>query len=336
MKWLPEESFGSDLPVYFKSSYLKLFAHFDHLQYKMLEISKDNQVLRMVFILRPIDDEYFEASTVYGYGGLFTTSSEILSLEEIRLVQSFLASEKIVCAFIRHSPFLKNQILLNGESDLNRKTYATQLDSQWTLDSYCSQVDQKLRWSINYARRHGLKVEFYPGSQWNTDDVNDFYSIYAELMQAKQTQDFYLFSEDFFHSHGHAFGDECELALIRDPESTKVIAAAFFLLDSTGWVHYHLSASLRDFLKKQPVELLMAEAIVRYGQMGMKNIHFGGGHCLDESDGLSRFKKKFSDQTLEFHLSKWICDPENYQRLRDEKPLQNPSFFLIHDARGAL
>ena len=155
-------------------------------------------------------------------------------------------------------------------------------------------------------------------------------------MDEKNTNDYFVFSEEFFLKHAKQFGCGGELATIHDPSSGRMIAAAFFLLDASGWAHYHLSASHRDYLKVQPVELMMAEAMVRYGNAGYEYIHLGGGHAADESDGLSRFKKKFATETRPFHLSRWVCDDMHYQAERKRLNLMHPNFFLITDARGVV
>ena len=87
-------------------------------------------------------------------------------------------------------------------------------------------------------------------------------------------------------------------------------------------------------MKMQGMELLLATSIYRYGNMGYKEIHLGGGHRLDESDGLSRFKSKFADHKLEFHCFAIVCDEKAYASERARLPLARPSLFLISDARG--
>lgn len=78
----------------------------------------------------------------------------------------------------------------------------------------------------------------------------------------------------------------------------------------------------------------MLSALHRYGQRGLTALHLGGGHALDESDGLSRFKSKFADRKLEFHCSAIVCNADAYAHERDRLPLAHPLFFLISDARG--
>jgi hypothetical protein len=66
----------------------------------------------------------------------------------------------------------------------------------------------------------------------------------------------------------------------------------------------------------------------------MRALHLGGGHRLDETDGLSRFKVKFGTERLRFSCTKLVCDEVRYQRERARLPLKQPNLFLISDARG--
>ena len=247
----------------------------------------------------------------------------------------FLSGESILAVFIRHSPFLGNQRFWPERlTELNRHTYSVKLKPCETFDDYLKGIPQKLRWSVNFARRSGLNVSFRPLADCADSRIKAFYQLYSELMLQKQTSGYYLFSEQFFLDHAHMLGDQCELAEIVSQDTGHLIAAAFFLLDETGWVHYHLSAARPDAMKLQGMELLMASAIYRYGNSEYSALHLGGGHALDESDGLSRFKAKFSTERLDFFCTKLVCDDVGYQRERKAVPLKNPDFFLVSDARG--
>lgn len=322
------------LPVYFLSAYQRLFAENDQADAVTIHLADDSGEWHLPLLLRDLGQGRREGYTAYGYGGLWSKSGNLISPELLVNLRRFLADEGIVGVLLRHSPFLANQDWLpHGETEFNRQTYSRSLASGSDLDAFCANAQQKLRWSINYARRNGLKTEFYPLAQCDEFLVREFHEIYLALMHGKGTDDYYHFSAEFFLKHVTLLGQHGEMAIVRDAAGGKMIAAAFFLLDETGWAHYHLSASRREFMKVQPVELMMAEALVRYGNAGYRSFHFGGGHAIDESDGLSRFKKKFSTETRSFNLSRWVCDDRQYQLERRRLPLKHPGFFLIGDAR---
>ena len=328
--------FHSQCPIYFDARYLQLFSSLKQSSVKILRMDSSAGCAFLPLELTALSNGKWEASSSYGYGGIWSEHPFPVSLHDWERLMTFLATEQIVCAFIRHAPFIQNHLYWPVEKRRpNRKTYARQLQPGLTIDQFCAQADQKLRSSIHAARRRQLQVEFYPAPEWKQQDVADFHLLYQQLMEHKAANPLYRFSNAFFMAHEQAFGRQCELGLIRDPESNRIIAASLFLLDVTGWAHYHLSASLRTGPASQAVELLLAEAMVRYANLGYHGLHLGGGHALDESDGLSRFKKKFSTTTFDFEISTWICDDAAYQYERNLRPLKNPACFLIHDARGA-
>ncbi|WP_435627923.1 GNAT family N-acetyltransferase [Candidatus Ferrigenium straubiae] len=326
---------SGSLPIYFTQAYQSLFAEHDGAKTVSVCINDGVSEWYLPLLLRKIGDRVYEAYTAYGYGGILSATGSTVSMALLEKLRKFLQEENVVCAFIRHSPFLGNQEWLpRGQSEFNRTTYVRTLTQGGDLDKFSASSPQKLRWSINYARRHDLMTHFHPLKTCKESLIREFYSIYHGLMDGKKTNNYYLFSEEFFQKHALHFGDNCELAAVHDPSSGKLIAAAFFLLDGADWAHYHLSASHRDFMKLQPVELMMAEATLRYGNAGYRNLHLGGGHAADESDGLSRFKKKFATESRPFHLSRWVCDDIRYQAERARLTLKYPNFFLISDARG--
>lgn len=319
--------------VYTGRAYQTLLATHDGSEARLLKCTADGQTAYLPMLVKDLGNGQKEAYSAYGYGGLLGELN--LSDAGIQALRSFLSEASILAFFIRHSPFLANQKQWpDNLIELNRRTYAAELKPNDCLDTYLKGIPQKLRWSVNYARRANLQTRFHPLSGCPPQQIQSFYRLYAGLMQQKQTSGYYLFSEKFFLEHARLLGSQCELAEIVDPDSGKVIAGAFFLLDSSGWVHYHLSAATASAMKMQGMELLLASAIHRYGNMGLPALHLGGGHTLDESDGLSRFKAKFADYKLDFSCTKLVCNEAGYQSERARLPLKHPNFFLISDARG--
>jgi len=103
-------------------------------------------------------------------------------------------------------------------------------------------------------------------------------------------------------------------------------------LDDLGLIHYHFSGFNRKYSKYQPMELLLSEAILRYGNLGKNILHLGGGISIEGSDGLSKFKSKFATNKLKFYISKIIFDKEKYYKLREKYKVLNSEMFLIKDA----
>jgi len=148
-------------------------------------------------------------------------------------------------------------------------------------------------------------------------------------MDYRNAENYYYFSEEFFKDHFSKLANRCELYYIE--KDGKFISAAIFLKD-VEYVHYHFSATDREYSKLQPMDLLIIKAIYDYGNEGYKYMHLGGGLTLEGSDGLSKFKKKYSDLEREFYISKIICDEEEYYKNREKYGISNSPIFLIKDA----
>lgn len=323
---------GADISIYMGRAYQSLLADQDHTEARVLACTVGGQNTHLPMLVRELGNGQKEAYSAYGYGGL--TRGVSLSDENVSALKRFLADASILALFVRHAPFLANQNSWPEDlCTLSRRTYAVSLQPHAYFDAYLSGLPQKLRWSVNYAQRAGLHVSFQELSTCSDDKIRAFYRLYAGLMQQKDTAGYYFFSEDFFLEHAHRLGMHCELAEIMDDRTGELLAGAFFLKDGTGWVHYHLSAATRELMKQQGMESLISAAIFRYGNAGYHAMHLGGGHALDESDGLSRFKSKFASKRLDFACSKLICDERGYLAERERLPLTHPEFFLITDAR---
>jgi hypothetical protein len=329
--WAPPMADGR-APVYMTPGYQSMLAANDRTTPRVLACRSAEATTFLPMLVRELENGAKEAYSAYGYGGLFGNLD--LSPADVDGLTRHLAEDGIVALFIRHSPFLANQQAWPSPLvKLNRRTYAVDLRPEDTFDACLARAPQKIRWAANFALRAGLRVTFHPLATCPAETIGAFHEQYHALMTEKETSDYYLFSKAFFMDHAARLGDACELAELTDAQG-QFLGGAFFLKDGMGWAHYHLSAVRRDAMKLQGMEILIQSAIHRYGQQGLHALHLGGGHALDESDGLSRFKSKFATRTLDFCCSTLVCDEDGYRRARAAQPLANPSFFLISDARG--
>jgi len=331
--WSFEDHKIATRPTYHTVGYQKMFAEYDLSDSRLVVGIAGSARVEIPILVREISPQRLEAYSAYGYGGYL--GDGMFRLHDVDKLRSFLAGHGIVALFLRHSPFLDNhhfwpEYLL----EKNRWTYSVNLHNFENLEQGLKALPKKLRWSVNYARRAGLDVDFYTLDVCSAEHITRFYQLYADVMAEKEADSYYWFSEEFFLAHARYLGASCELAQIQDPQTGELLAGAFFIRDEAGWVHYHLSAAKKTAMKLQAMEWLIFAAIFRYGQERQTNLHLGGGHLLDESDGLSRFKAQFSDHRHSFFTTKLICDQLAYDEERKKIPLLFPQFFLVADARG--
>jgi len=326
------------VPIYFKKNYLELIADNDKAEYKILKIIlKDSLEIYLPFLIKEIDKNIYEAYSAYGYSGFYSNNDNNLIKLEIKNnwteFVNFMKGNNIIDLFLRNSPFLSNHDFVPEKfNEFNRTTFIRKLKFYNNLEEFTKNIKQKLRWSINYAVKNGLKVEFRRYDDLEKNELLDFYRIYTKVMNYRDAEDYYFFKLKFFEDHFYLFKDNCELALIMKKGNNKIIGGAIFLLDDLELVHYHFSGFNRDYSKDQPMELLLSEAILRYGNLGKNMLHLGGGISIEGNDGLSKFKSKFATSKLNFYISKIIFDKEKYYKLRKKYKIMNSKMFLIKDA----
>ncbi|MDN5343774.1 MAG: hypothetical protein PWP28_2655 [Oceanotoga sp.] len=314
--------------IYFDKNYNKIFAEYDESNFVVIKLIKNNKISFLPLLLHKIED-YYEAYSSYGYGGI-VGDIDYLSEKDFEEIIEFCKSNKIIDIFIRNAPFLNNyKIIPDKFNFFNRITYTKVLNKCASFSDFKKDLNQKIRWSINYAIRNSLDVKIKKYDEINDYDLENFYNLYNKVMSFRQTSDYYYFSKYFFEKTFKTLKEKCDLFYIE--KSNKFIAASLFMLDD-DYVHYHFSALDRDYSKYQPMELLMSKAIYEYGNLGYKYLHLGGGLSLDASDGLSRFKRKLSDFESKFYISKIICDKDKYNYFRDHYDIRN-NLFLIKDAK---
>ncbi len=331
MKFSLVDSLKDDeLCIYFSRSYQELFARIYNSSFKYLKCNNSEQTIFLPLIIRKLKDNNYEAFSSYGYGGLIGDEIK-LSKKEIVSLRTFLSGENIHSLFIRHSPFMENHNFWPDELiEANRITYETSLFFTSDFISFKERLRQKIRSSINHAEKNNFSVDYIEKPL--DSSVEEFYNLYLSRMNELSVSKFYYFDFKLFKDHFVNFPDRCKLITIHNSRS-NIVAGAIFLCDpKSKIVHYHLSASSQEGLKHQCNELLISYANYIFGKIGYQKMHLGGGIKFDESDGLSRFKRKFSTHKKIFYISKLICNSDLYFQTRNNFQLDNKELFLIGDA----
>lgn len=321
--------------IYQRQAYQALMAKKLGASVQYLQLSDVNGgVSYLPLLVRRVFARTSEAFSAHGYGGLFG-DNVLLRQCDIKQLSLFLAEAGICCLFVRHAPFLANQRYWPESTlTLNRITHQVDLRLNASIQEYLQTLPQKLRASINHAIRSQLRFE-KTNSITLEADLATFHSLYSERMRLLNAESFYRFDRSFFHEQSKQLANSCVLMTVRSEPLGEMVAGAVFLIDfEHSHVHYHLSAATVEGMRHQAMEFLLGMAIYEFGREGFKLMHLGGGHTLEETDGLSRFKYKFSNKRLGFYISKLICDPATYHGLREEIPLKHPSLFLLGDAIG--
>lgn len=318
--------------VYLSDGYTNIWAKYDKATPLKLYLESNTGVFEVSLLLKEIPNSncYYEAYTPYGYGGPILIEGDHNNIEfPYNKFLDVLREKNIVNAFIRFSPFLNNQNYLpNSVVQLDRYTVSRRL-SKGKADELLKGFSKGTKWAIKKSFTNGVEVLIINGNQVTKNDSNNFYKLYRQNMEFVNAADYYFLNEECICNHFTFLGNNIDLFVAK--LNNQWIASALFLKDDS-FCHYHLSAADRVYSKCYPIERILFEAFLYYGNQGLTFAHLGGGLTLSKEDSLFKFKSKFANEINEFYIGKIIVNNRLYQDFRHKNGIQNSKMFLINDA----
>lgn len=276
-------------------------------------LKKDNQnCVFYPFLLRKIPEqlgkpEAYDIETAYGYGGPFFSNfnTELVSCFFDNFC-SWAREMNVVAEFVRFNPLCNFNHLLTDvyQISLNRRTVVIPLEPDFS---------RLLQQCIPARRRNFQKAAAENLHFKTTTRLDEFKKLYQITMKRVKADSFYFFSDAYFRAIENLPEDQRLFALVCLP-TEETVAAGIFLIDQDS-IHYHLGASADNFQNLQAGPFMMLKTAEKAALSGKKLMHLGGGLSLSDDDRLFRYKKGFSDKTLEFFIGRRIHQPELYNEL---------------------
>ncbi len=258
----------------------------------------------------------YDIVTPYGYGGWLTEGNDYNCLKQE--YEDFCRRENIVCEFVRFHPMLKNWNGLNEIYDEIHLGTTVYMDTS-SKEVIWHNIISKNRNIIRKAQKSGLEV------YWGRDGsiIEPFMNIYNATMDKDMAEDYYYFKRDFYES---VLNDLKYNSMWFYAKKDDEIAAIAIFMFANGNMHYHLSASRREFQNLAPTNLLLYEAALWASENGYSNLHMGGG-VGSSQDSLYKFKKAFNrGDDMEFHIGKRIFIEDRYDELVELRKTNDETF----------
>ncbi|SEN46672.1 Acetyltransferase (GNAT) domain-containing protein [Mucilaginibacter gossypiicola] len=262
--------------------------------------------------------DYCDLTCVYGFSGPFSNQKfdeidEVLMENFKTAFSNFLVNEKYVSVFVRLHPFYKQQKLLEKFGGIHENGKTVVFDLSLTIDEQRKKYRQSTMDAIKHAWKRGFRVE----DETNTG-LNTFVEIYTENMKRVGANSYYLFNEKYFSEILNTSEYEARLLTVYD----KDIAIASTIISFTnGIIQAHLVGARAEYLHHSPTKFL-ADCITQIGrEKGMKYYNLGGGLGF-KNDKLFDWKCAFSDFHLDFKTWRYIANPEIYQKLLQDKGIE--------------
>jgi hypothetical protein len=252
---------------------------------------------------------YFDTITPYGYGGfLIEGNLEDNSLKRLNEeYSSYCNSNNIISEFVRFHPILQN-------SKYNQSIYeVVDLGSTITLDltskeQIWNNLTSKNRNVIRKAIKQG--VEIYWGR--SQELISEFIPLYNATMDKDEATDYYYFDQEFYRSI--LYDLKYNSMIFYAVYEQKIISASIILFGNKN-MHYHLSASDKEYNRLAATNYLLYEAACWGCENGYQLFHLGGG-LGSKKDNLFKFKSAFNKNSKTyFSIGKKIFNQQTYDNL---------------------
>lgn len=310
--------------VYYLSGYVKPFmVHGDGRPQLFYYKDKHIEAINVV-MLRDIAEHpnfkdklekntYYDLITPYGYGGfLIEGEKNSKNLKNLKSAyEEYCIDHNIVSEFIRFNPLTKN---VEDSQNIYEtvelgKTVTIDLDGKHSEELWNSLLG-KNRNTIRKAKKNNVEIF------WSNDRVliDSFMPMYNHTMDKDNATNYYYFKKEFYDSLQENL--KYNYLYFYAVYNNEIIAMAMIIFDNKK-MHYHLSASKKEFQYLSATNLLLFEAAVWGINNGFKEFHLGGGLGSKE-DSLYKFKSAFNKKSVTtFSIGKKIFQSEIYNELKD-------------------
>jgi hypothetical protein len=310
--------------VYYLSSYVRAFQkhgdgdpllfYFDNGRTRAINVVMKRDIANCPpFKDKIVQNQWFDLTTPYGYGGFLIDGDDYDGLDEV--YTEYCKKANIISEFVRFHPML-------GNGHNVKEVYQVQeLGSTVYIDLTCSEkiwesFTSKNRNVVRRAKKLG--VEIYWGRSISL--FREFEQLYNRTMDSHEADPYYYFSKDFYDSILYDLRNNA--MIFYATYEGKIISMAIIMFCNTQ-MHYHLSASDYNFRNVGATNLLLYETALWGNANGYRTFHLGGGLGSSE-DSLFKFKKSFNRYSeRKFSIGKKCFNAEIYEKLVEIRKSEN-------------
>lgn len=307
--WIPS--------VYFSEAYGK--ANATQVGGEWITIADEQGTWQIPLILRPNTDGSFDATTPYGYGGIFCDSQVSAKEGEEAFAHSLnlLGSLSVTSLFLRNSPFLDpvNNAFGNYEKLRVQKLSHTVLIDVTDSEKAWNNFRGRARTEVRKAWSHNLSGNVVLAGEQLLDNNHPFRQLYESTMNRLSASSTYFFTDDYYQELINKSGQSLFVATVSDV-SGQVVSSALVLKDENT-IHYHLSGTASDFLKTGANSLLIWTLVSWGSDIGIDWLHLGGG--VKGQDSLFKFKQAFGGTEQLFEVAEVVLDERSFQKLIENR-----------------
>lgn len=260
-----------------------------------------------------LNSEYFDIEGAYGYNGFVSNSnSEEFLLAFAEDFPKYCLENNIIAEFTRFNPLFNNHLFAR-HLDTKTENINVVVDLENSEEElWSNSYEHAARKNINKAKRSGLQVAVFYGSEIEKTWIDAFYNIYTSTMERNMADATYFFNNSFFSMINKNMTLDSVFFFTLTPENMPVSAEVVLL--SKDYAYSYLGGTLSQYYEKRPNNILKHEAILFLKKRGIKKFCLGGG--IAPHDGIFKYKMTFSKNgTVDFHIGKRIHNLSIYRKI---------------------
>ena len=295
----------------------------------------ENDFIAFPLLIKPIrHTNYFDASSVYGYGGPVAPKafSEIPKELNAFFRKQFLRhciKNNIIAVFSRLHPLINTSRFFDQFGVVKKLNNVVVIDLTEPIDIQRQHYSRSYKNQINkLKKKKGYSVE-----NLSKDNIDIFKDIYFETMDRVDAKDHYYFSNEYLKKLVSNNCFNSELLIAYDSEGQPTSAAIFTITNNI--MQYHLGGTKDFAMHDTPFKYVMDEARLMGSNLGLKYFNLGGGVGGSDDDSLFKFKAGFSKNFFQFSVWNLVVNENVYDKLVKEKGVKkedHPNFFPLYRA----
>lgn len=322
-KWMEVLARSFQHDVYHLPAYHTLAEEQGEGEAQMFVYLEDGYTIGLPLLLRPIGQvpglaeagqEWFDATSVYGYAGPIASHSHVPAAVVrgfCNALREALLKRHVISVFSRLHPLISQRGLLSDLGECLSRGQTVSIDLKLPVDVQRARYRTNHKRDINKLGRLGVRCLHDQDGAY----LDEFVNLYYETMHRVNASDTYFFEHAYFERL--VYTSELQVHLfVCSLENTVMCGGLFALCD--GIVQYHLGGTRSDFLALSPMKLVFDTVRLWANERHARVFHLGGGVGSLE-DPLFHFKAGFSDQTHEFTVWRWVLIPDVYDQLCMER-----------------
>ena len=309
--------------IFYTSKYMRLFENFLKEKAYLYVFGNNEEFVAYPFFRRDVsvlpfynltgngNQIWYDITSPWYYGGHLVhggsdTNTNLLYREFFKNFKIFCKNKNIICEVARLHPFIGDYNRLKSFANIKKVGEVVYIDLNQSNEEIWRNMAKSNRNKIKKSLSNGVEVIAVDSKE----ALRPFFKIYIELMNTKQAKGFYKFPIDFFQELFELFKDNAELLVAKF--ENKIIAG-LILMGERPFLHTYLSASDPDYLYLAPNNILKYYGALRAKENGFSYYVLGGGYR--PNDGLYKFKKSFSNTTIDYYIYYKIFNYKIYNDL---------------------